>query len=56
MLDDLSARKKHPFQLSFFFENNVINKEITVEPYLRNVTMIKTSDNQSRILADYFKT
>jgi hypothetical protein len=43
-----------PFKLSYFFDNIVINKEITVEPYLRNVAMIKTSDDQSKILSKYF--
>lgn len=54
VLDDLLLRKMQPFKLSYFFDNIVINKEITVEPYLRNVTMIKTSDDQSKVLSKYF--
>ena len=54
VLDDLLARKRQPFQLRYFFDYIVINKEITVEPYLRNVTMIKTSDDQSKVLSEYF--
>ena len=54
VLDDLLAKKRQPFQLSTFFDK-VIDQEITVEPYLRNVSIVKISDDQSKLLLKFFE-
>ena len=55
VLDDILAKNKQPFRLSCFFDK-VIDKEIIIEPYLRNVSTVKISDDQSKLLLQFFES
>jgi hypothetical protein len=50
ILNDLLAEKKQPIPISCLFDN-VIDQEITIEPYLRNLSIVRISENQASLLS-----
>jgi hypothetical protein len=49
ILNDLLSEKRKPIPLSCLF-GNAINEEITIEPYLRNVWIVKIAKGQTDLL------
>ncbi len=55
ILNDRLSQKKKPISTSLLLVSS-INKEIVIEPYLRNVHLVKITQDQSEELTKIFET